>query len=421
MKSRASKFKDFIRYRFLEISSSIILVVLIVVLFFVIPDLVYAVVISLLLAFIFPALILITRRSASRDAQKSAENLLRAGDRHNISRPAHQDQSKYTSPGYVDIGPVADHGQPISVMISAAEVMHDDDVRKRKFYAKIGGAFDDYPAVSPFADFLAGTADVRKLGEKPSLDQVFEKNVLKFLEKVRQEIIEMGGTNVQMNYDENKTSFIFDFPRESKYALITGVVLNLVTDQDIVIEVILRKHQPFSLTLNKSELEEENEYAVISSFTIVKEGVLEKREIKQSLKENYDKINHIMIDKKYVTGNISDISSVSNFLDLVKVISSELLRIDIGILEIEELKCLNCGHKLETEDKECDSCGTKRPYCMICRLDLYASEEEDIVQTPCCGVYAHKLHMIMWLDNHQKCPNCQEVQTRWLDQLKDSY
>ncbi len=421
MKSGASKVKEFFTTRLSEIFSFAILVILTVIIFLAIPNLYYALVVEAILVVTLPAIIILSRRAANRNARKEVDKLLRVGENHQRSRPVHQDQSRYTSPGYVDIGPVADHGQPVSVMISAAEIMHDDDVRKRRYYGKIGGPFNEFPAISRFAEFLSSAAEVKSFGSRPSLDQVFEKETLQFFEKVRQEIAEISGENVQLNYDEVKTSFVFEFPKDGEYAFLTGVVLNLLSNKNIVIEGILSKYQPFSLTLHKTEFEKENKYTVISSFSIVKEGVLAKEEFKQILEENYNSIDHLMIDKKYVTGSISDINNLSNFLGVVKKLSSELLRIDIGILDIEELKCLNCGQKLNVQDTECTSCGAKRPYCRICRLALHPSEEEDIVQTPCCGIYAHKLHMIMWLDNHKKCPNCKKTQTKWLDQLKDSY
>ncbi len=421
MKNGANRIKEFFTSRLLEISATVLLIVLTVIIFLAIPDLYYAIVVEVIIVVSLPALIIISRRSANKSAKEEVDKLLRVGDSHQVPRSIHKDQSRYTSPGFVDIGPVADHGQPVSVLISTAEIMHDDDVRKRKYYGKIGGAFNDFPAISRFADFLSSAAEVRTSGYNPSLEQVFDKKTLQFLGNTRQKIIELGGKNIQLTYDEAKINLIFEFPKEGKFAFITGVVLNIVSDKKIIVEGILNKYQPFSLTLHKSELEKENKFAVISSFSIVKEGILAKEEFKQILEENYEFIDHLMIDKKYITGNITDIDNLENYLNLVKKLSSELLRIDIGILDVEELKCLSCGEKLSFEDTECTSCGNPRPYCMICRLALHASEKEDIVQTPCCGVYAHKLHMIMWLDNHQKCPNCQEVQTRWLDQLKESY
>ncbi len=423
MKSGAKKTKVFFKKKYLEISVVILFAIASVILFFSLSDVYSFLIVEAVLVVVFPTIIILTRRTADRKAISEIRALQRVGQENLIPRSAHQDTARYTMPGFVDKGAGAEYGRPVGVMISSAEIMYDDEVRRKKFYGKVGGPFSaGYPIVSPIFEFLVQSAEVKRTaGEKPGLNEVFDVYSLQILENLRKDIVDMGGTNIQLYYDEVKPSLAFMFSKKSKYSFITGIVLHLYSDKEIILEGILKKYQHFSLTLHKNEVGEENKYSIISSYSVVKEGILAKDEFKQKLDTVYESVEHLMIDKKYVTGNISNIKDLKDFLSLVKELSSELSRIDIGIIEVEELECLNCGEKLSLDDIECSSCGTSRPRCKVCRLELYPSEKEDIVQTPCCGVYAHKLHMIMWLDNHQKCPNCQKLQKRWLDQLKESY
>ncbi|MHA2357523.1 MAG: hypothetical protein ACXABK_01980, partial [Candidatus Heimdallarchaeaceae archaeon] len=76
------------------------------------------------------------------------------------------------------------------------------------------------------------------------------------------------------------------------------------------------------------------------------------------------------------------------------------------------------NESLEIKDRECPKCGEKRPECGVCLLDLYPSETQEVVKTSCCGIYAHKYHLIMWLERTDKCPNCRTKKPRWVKFLE---
>jgi len=430
MKSGAKKTKEIFKKKYLYIILVILLVITSVILLFSLSNLSSSIVYNVLiveavLVVVIPTIMILTRKSANRKARNEVDALLRVGREHQIPRSVHIDTARYSSPGYIDRGAGAGYGRTVGIMISSAEVMYDDEVRRKKFFGKKGRTVSQYyplDGASPVYEFMMTSSRVKDSSdESPSLHDVFDEKSLQFLENIRKDIVDMGGTNIQLYYDEVKPSLVFMFSKKSKYSFITGVILHIYSDKEIILEGVLKKYQHFSLTLHKNEVGEENKYSIISSYSVVKEGILAKDEFKQKLDTVYESVEHLMINKKYVTGNISNIKALKAFLGLVRELSSELSRLDIGIIEVEELECLNCGEKLSLDDEECPSCDTSRPRCKVCRLELYPSEKEDIVQTPCCGVYAHKLHMIMWLDNHRKCPNCKKLQTRWLDQLKESY
>ncbi|MHA1447367.1 MAG: hypothetical protein ACTSSN_11785 [Candidatus Heimdallarchaeaceae archaeon] len=425
MKKGAKKIKGLFKKKYLEIIVIILVAIASVILFFSLNNVYNFLIIEAVLVIAIPIIIRLNRKTADRKTRNEIDALLRVGREHQLPRSVHIDTARYSSPGYIDKGAGAEYGRPVGIMISSAEVMYDDEVRKKKFFGKKGRTVSQYyplDGASPIYQFMMTSSRVKESFDKgPSLQEVFDEKSLQFLENIRKDIVDMGGTNIKLYYDEVKPSLVFMFSKSSKYSFITGIILHIYSDKEMILEGILKKYQHFSLTLHKNEAGEEDKYSIISSYSVVKEGILAKDEFKQKLETVYESVEHLMINQKYVTGNISNIKDLKAFLGLVKELSLELSRLDIGIIEVEELECLNCGEKISLNDAECSSCGTSRPRCKVCRLELYPSEKEDIVQTPCCGVYAHKLHMIMWLDNHRKCPNCQKLQTRWLDQLKESY
>ena len=425
MKKGAKKIKGLFKKRYLEIIVIILVAIASVILFFSLSNVYNFLIIEAVLVIAIPIIIRLNRKTADRKTRNEIDALLRVGREHQLPRSVYIDTARYSSPGYIDKGVGAEYGRPVGIMISSAEVMYDDEVRKKKFFGKKGRTVSQhYPldGASPIYQFMMTSSRVKDSFDKgPSLHEIFDEKSLQFLENIQKDIVDMGGTNIKLYYDEVKPSLVFMFSKSSKYSFITGIILHIYSDKEMILEGILKKYQHFSLTLHKNEVGEENKYSIISSYSVVKEGILAKDEFKQKLETVYESVEHLMINQKYVTGNISNIKDLKAFLGLVKELSLELSRLDIGIIEVEELECLNCGEKISLDDAECSSCGTSRPRCKVCRLELYPSEKEDIVQTPCCGVYAHKLHMIMWLDNHRKCPNCQKLQTRWLDQLKESY
>ncbi|MHA1347354.1 MAG: RING finger domain-containing protein [Candidatus Heimdallarchaeaceae archaeon] len=55
---------------------------------------------------------------------------------------------------------------------------------------------------------------------------------------------------------------------------------------------------------------------------------------------------------------------------------------------------------------------------MICFQDLKPSSENEVVMLPCCSIYAHKPHIITWLKENTKCPNCKTNLKYWLEEIE---
>ncbi len=83
---------------------------------------------------------------------------------------------------------------------------------------------------------------------------------------------------------------------------------------------------------------------------------------------------------------------------------------------IEDLVCYSCGNPFDPLEEVCEECGAPRPRCIICyqKLDTL---EKDIVELACCNIYAHKEHLIQWLNTRPKCPNCQKNIQKWFNEF----
>ncbi|MHA2358275.1 MAG: RING finger domain-containing protein [Candidatus Heimdallarchaeaceae archaeon] len=86
--------------------------------------------------------------------------------------------------------------------------------------------------------------------------------------------------------------------------------------------------------------------------------------------------------------------------------------------EIEKLECYGCKDIFDPLEDTCNVCGAPRPRCLICYADLKPSEQEEVVELPCCGIFAHKEHIISWLSQESICPNCHIDLSSWLTKLK---
>jgi len=68
------------------------------------------------------------------------------------------------------------------------------------------------------------------------------------------------------------------------------------------------------------------------------------------------------------------------------------------------LTCNSCGELISSKIQKCSSCNSKIPVCVICLSALNIGDE--IVKTSCCQQYAHKEHIINWLNIKNTYPNC---------------
>jgi len=84
--------------------------------------------------------------------------------------------------------------------------------------------------------------------------------------------------------------------------------------------------------------------------------------------------------------------------------------IDVDLPNKKEKKtvfsCFNCGEILPDKEGLCPSCGSPKPVCAVCFSEL--TKKDDVVKLPCCSLYAHKLHILNYLEIKGLCPKCQQ-------------
>ncbi len=233
-------------------------------------------------------------------------------------------------------------------------------------------------------------------------------------------IFDIGGLNIKIFNDDWGLSYSFIFDKNSHHGIFLGATLERNQDGKIVIEGILKKSQPFSLSIHKID-DEKEKYSTIINSSLEWESIHQQADVQKMLNEIFPSMEHLMFDEKYFTAIFKNLNDLQFIIELIGRIYRELLKHEFGKVDVDDIKCYKCGTILAPTDKECSKCGSQRPTCKVCLLDLYPSEKQEVVQTPCCGIYAHKLHMIMWLERTQKCPNCKKRQLKWLDQLKESF
>jgi transposase-like protein len=187
----------------------------------------------------------------------------------------------------------------------------------------------------------------------------------------------------------------------------------------------IRGINPVSKAWKGSSSSEENneDYTIYSDISKFWNKILSKSEIDKILKQQAPSIN-----RYYLQGESLEILSyydlvMYDFIRMTELIHKEITLQNIVFItkKVEQLVCYNCKDPYDIHEENCTLCGAPRPRCIVCLLDLYPSEsEEEVVTTPCCGVYAHKDHIIKWLKQDPRCPNCHKNISHWLGQMQIS-
>ena len=149
-------------------------------------------------------------------------------------------------------------------------------------------------------------------------------------------------------------------------------------------------------------------YQIFSSEPETWRTVFEDRALSTRLTLLRSKLSYILIHKEDMEVVIFNENDFETILELIAQIAGIVKKPEASYetLDIEELQCYSCGDPFDSLEQECTKCEAPRPRCTVCLLDLRPSEKDLVVELPCCGVYAHKDHIISWLSENPKCPNC---------------
>jgi hypothetical protein len=268
--------------------------------------------------------------------------------------------------------------------------------------------------------FTQNIALVQHLRRKELLsekDQVINETIKPSIEKI-------GAINIQTTY-EFPPKIAFNFSPENKLDFLAKVSIALKSSEIIILEAVLQNEYPFSLSIRKTDVKDFKNadfsalYYVFSTHSSLVKTVSNNKSIQSILMKQAVQIKSLTFNGKFVSGVLSSPYEIYQMFELIRLIYQEISIDDYGDVDIEALYCYSCGDIFETHEEKCDNCGVARPTCTVCLLDLKLSEKEEVVSTPCCEVYAHRDHILAWLEKNPKCPNCKKDLFLWIRTLKE--
>lgn len=411
--SKVRVLKDFIKRFYLEMVAIVFFIAASIILGFYVAfwDFILAEAIIIVLMIM---LILILRRTINR---------IHSADSEFVNRATHAEMTTETE--FSKLARSGDRGAMISGSTGApygygASVRPMISMHEMEYGGKTDGKILFGQVNIPKSEIGLKELRQKLLQEKNDSTQKEIALQIKELNNFETLIKSVGGVDIKVFNDDWGLSYSFNFNKNVQNQIFLGATLERNQDGKIVLEGILKKTQPFAISIHNLGDGEDN-YSTINDSALNWKTIYQQEDIKKLFKETGNSLEHMMFEEKYFTAIFKNLTDLPLVIKLIRLIQRELLRQEFIKTEIDELTCYKCGTILSSSDKVCSKCGSKRPTCIICLLDLYPSEKQDVVQTPCCGVYAHKLHIIMWLEKTQKCPNCQKWQLKWLDKLKTSF
>ncbi len=222
-------------------------------------------------------------------------------------------------------------------------------------------------------------------------------------------------------------------PKGHKYDFFSAIKITRESRRSIKVVAILTKVLPsyldvrpantyYGTTKNSFSVTDLNRnFKFYSTAPDMWREIFANHDIKDLLQYNATHIQHFYLREEYMEALVSYDQAIISILTLTKMIHKKMKKL-FGVLdsyEIEKLVCFNCKDPFDPMEEVCDKCGSARPRCIVCLLDLHPSDlDQEVVTTPCCGVYAHKKHMISWLKQNPQCPNCHKNLRHWLGQMR---
>ncbi len=235
----------------------------------------------------------------------------------------------------------------------------------------------------------------------------------------------------EQNIERASNGFSIIVPQKHKYSIFSKIKVIQFSTNSLKVFGTLNKQFPSFLDVlrrdnrtlsNKNEFNIpilSNVYYLFSSTPPLWKEVLEQEIINDYFLGLRAYLDYFYLRNDYLEAVVYSDTAVIKLLDLSLLLHDSLKALVSGIedAEVELLRCYNCEDPFDPTEEICDKCGVPRPRCIICYLDLKPSEKEEVVNTPCCGVYVHKNHIISWLKQRSTCPNCHTELGHWLNKL----
>ena len=131
-------------------------------------------------------------------------------------------------------------------------------------------------------------------------------------------------------------------------------------------------------------------------------------------------LEHFSLKGQFIEVILYSEKAITKVLDWILELnpSMEKLAESIKATKAEKILCYNCQEPFDLLEETCSNCGSPRPKCIICFQDLKPEVDTDVIILPCCKIYAHKDHIMMWLLRKSNCPNCHHDLSRWANEIR---
>ncbi len=238
------------------------------------------------------------------------------------------------------------------------------------------------------------------------------------------------GTHKSENLDKKVNGFEYQVPKHHVYSIFSKIKVVRVTQQSVKIFASLREPLISNLDIRiKREMtygyQTQIDIPRLSSVFNINSGtpdlweyVLKNEDVKAQLLALRTHVEYILLRGEYVESIVFYESAVIGVLNFVGNVHAILMGTKTAKEDkVEALACYSCEDPFDPLEEECDKCGSARPRCIVCFLDLKPSEKQDVVKLPCCEIYAHTNHIVSWLQQNPNCPNCHENLSHWLSRL----
>ena len=240
------------------------------------------------------------------------------------------------------------------------------------------------------------------------------------------------GFGPDIDYSEVETGYVFTVPEHHLYAdfferikvyydsAFKGIGLVIKLKSDSLLSLDIRKRDSIQ-TNRRNEFSFSplsNVYTLNSQTPEIWESLLSDPDFNMKLLLLRAFFEYFSLKGQYIEALVYSDTAIVKLLDWIMELNPSMERISKSIdsSDAEILLCYSCQDPFDPLEEKCNKCGAPRPRCIICFQDLKPQEEEDVVQLPCCEIYAHRNHIMTWLKKKAVCPNCHHSLSRWMNQ-----
>ena len=319
------------------------------------------------------------------------------------------------------IGPVQRRGGGGIFIAMGEQESIDARAGGRKNYGDLGfdEGTDQKLSIDDYINKMENKLEQEKLEEE---DRSSIIAILSFVKSANVSLQNIGIKDMSIRSSGQELKLDFDSSNLSEYPFILQFFIKYTIDGSIILDGLFKKIQPFKASVRffKENDGTESHYITSSNDELLVKAIYQNAKLTRKLISLSSNLELLMVNRKYFVLTFEDGNFLEEILGLLRELHNTLINQQTGLKSVTYIKCFECGEDLDENDVQCPKCLTKRPICAVCLLDLQLSEKEEVVQIPCCGVYGHKEHILMWIEKAHSCPNCNTTQVEWWEKLRNS-